>query len=94
MFVNTLAIRLSQLSITVSFFSKLIQKLSSLIKHFHTVIFEVSYNEFVHVKKCKRADDPAFWATVSKLKHRFNIHCKHLNSAVLILHYNDKTFIT
>ena len=38
------------LSINVSFFSKLLQKLSSsLVNHFHTVIFEVSYNEFVRV---------------------------------------------
>ena len=35
-----------------------------------------------------------FWAVVSKLKHRFTIHCKHLNSAVSKLRYNDKTSVT
>ena len=59
-----------------------------------TVIIGVSYNEFVHATDANERMIQPFWAAVSKLKHRFTIRCKNLNSAVLILRYNDKTSIT
>ena len=73
---------------------KFVKKLSSLIKHFHTVIILVSYKELFLVTNAAAGMIQPFWAVVSKLKHRFTIHCKHLNSAVSKLRYNDKTSVT
>ena len=81
-------------SICPSLCPKFVQKLSSLIKHFHTVIILVSYKELFLVTNAAGGMIQPFWAVVSKLKHRFTIHCKHLNSAVSKLRYNDKTSVT
>ncbi|RMX50236.1 hypothetical protein pdam_00025683, partial [Pocillopora damicornis] len=88
---------LPQLSMTLEHVGQLnvlTQKLSSLIKHFHTVIILVSYKERFLVTNAAGGMIQPFWAVVSKLKHRFTIHCKHLNSAVSKLRYNDKTSVT